>query len=209
MSALIKFVLATMALILFCVFFCVIWLDRLALQLIGFLALSMLLASKRGFRGWFKQVRILLPFTFTLAAVYLLFGLLKVSDPSGARAGLEFWSVYGANRIMLLLSSVLAIRVCYSYVSFDDLLALPIRISLLKYVILGKLLYEAAFSSYRQICFYQSLIPSLQVGGQSLKSRFNFRLASLLALLYYIIGEAKLKGELIDNRIRHCHQREE
>jgi hypothetical protein len=209
MSPLIKFALATLILLLFFALFCLVWLEDLELQAIGLLLLSLVLIVRRGLNSWFRQLKGMLPFTITLALVYLAFAVLQVRTPGGEQGTFGFWAGYGGVRIILLISSLLAVRVLYSFVSFDDILGLPVSISLLKYVILGKLLYEASFSSYRDIVYFQGFIPSLLLEGRSFRGRFRARLSSLLALLYYIIGEAKFKGELIDNRIRHCHHLEE
>lgn len=208
MHPLLKLWLAFLALSAFIALVCVIWMDSLTAQLVCFGLLSLGIWLRWSLARWLAELKVLAPFIFTLLLVYLIFGLFGVHAGSGARENTAYWLRYGLCRVLLLVNSVLAVQVLFSLVNFDDVLRLPLGIAKLKYVILGKLLYAVSFSSHRAILFHQALIPVEQATRKSFKHRFRVRLASLLALLYYIVGEARLKGELIDNRIAHCHPQE-
>ncbi len=208
MHPLAKLIIALLILLLFVVFVGVVWLDLLWLQALVFLLLSLLVSLRRGWRRWLKELKVMAPFTISLFVVYLLFGVIGVRTAAGERGDLPYWLGFGGSRTLVLLNSVLMLQGVFSFVNFDDILRLPVSLRYLKFIILGKLLYHSAFSSYSEICFQQSLIPSEQAEKKDFRHKFNARLASLLALLYFIISEARLKGELIDNRIKHCVAKE-
>lgn len=203
-----KLILAGLALVLFLVLVGVVWMEHLQAQLLCFGLLSLLLCLRRGLRGWLGEIKVIAPFFFMLLIVYLLFGLTGLPRASGKRGDLSYWLCFGLPRVLMLVNSILGIQYILSLLSFQDVLRLPLPISISKYLLLGRVLYQAAFHSHIQIETHLSLIPSLQKSRLGLKARFNRMLASTLALLYHIIGEARLKGELIDNRIAHCHPRE-
>lgn len=208
MHPLIKLCLALALLTAFIIVVCVIFMNSLPVQIISFAFLSLWICFRWRIQRWLAELKVLTPFMLTLLVVYLLFGFLRVRTASGASGDTAYWLSFGIPRVLLLVNSVLAVQVFFSLVSFDDVLRLPLKISILKYVILGKLLYAASFSSHQSIVLHQRLIPDEQQPKLSLKHRFNAKLASVLALLYFIIGESRLKGELIDNRIAHCHPEE-
>lgn len=208
MHPLLKLCLALALLTAFIVVVCVIFMDSLPLQIVSFALLSLWISIRWSFRRCLAELKILAPFMLTLLAVYLLFGLWGLRTAAGQSGDTAYWLFYGLSRILLLVNSVLAVQVFFSLVSFDDVLRLPLKISILKYIILGKLLYAAAFSSHQSIILHQRMIPDEQQPKLSLKHRFYAKLASVLALFSFIIGEASLKGELIDNRIAHCHPEE-
>ena len=203
-----KLILAGLALVLFLILVGVLWMERFQAQLLCFGLLSLLLCLRRGLRGWLSEIKVIAPFFFMLLIVYLLFGLTGLPGASGKRGDLAYWLGFGLPRVLMLVNSILGIQYILSLLSFQDVLRLPLPISISKYLLLGRVLYQAAFRSHAQIETHLNLIPSLQESKLGFKARFNRMLASTLALLYHIISEARLKGELIDNRIAHCHPRE-
>ncbi len=209
MRAFLKIGLPLLLILVYLTLFGVIWLDRLNLQ-IGALAMSSLFMILRfGPQRWLKEVLALLPFLLTLMLVYLLFSLLDLKPPRSSGSASAYWLSYGSVRALILLSSLFVIQLSYSFSSFSDLLALPLSIHSKKYFILGKALYHTAFSSYSRLSLHISLIPTHQAAPKSWIQEFRLKLIYLLALLYLILRESRIKGELIDNRIRHCHGSDE
>ncbi len=182
-----------------------VYMNSLSVQLVCFAALSLALLVMRGFRRWLAAYRVMLPFLLSLALVYLLFGLLKIRTQEGEPGSMLHWLEFGLGRVLLFVNSVLAFQLFFSLVTFDDLLRLPLKIGLLKYVILGKILFANALNSYPDIAFHHSLIPTEQIGKPNLAKRFRVRLAAVLALLLTLSRESRLRGEQIDNRIVACH----
>ncbi len=197
-----KALLCGVILVLYTVFFGILWLNDPFIQACSTLAILALYLFRLGFRSLLGQIRLLLPFLITLTAIYSLFIILGIS-PEGSPA-LAYWLSYGLPRILLLLNSILLFRYLLSYIRFEDFRHLSIH--RLKYVILGRILYHAAFHSYPMLNEWQRLIPSEQIPQKGLKYNFNRALCSSLALALYVLGEANSKGEMIDNRILHCYR---
>ncbi|MFO8144156.1 MAG: ECF transporter S component [Candidatus Syntrophosphaera sp.] len=205
MSPRVKIFFALILLLAFLVLVFGFYMDNLVLQAVSFGALSLLLLVLNGGKKWVAGFRLMLPFLISLILIYSLFGLFKVRTPDGEPGSMPFWLQFGLNRILLFVNSVLAFQTFFACVSFDDLLRLPLKIGIQKYVILGKVLSNTAFSAYEELSLHQRLIPSEQQRKLSFGHKFRARLAVLLSLLMSLANEAREKGQLIDNRIIHCH----
>lgn len=209
MRALLKICFLLLLTLAFIVWMCVIWLDNVAIQLIFFGSMWLLAWLRLGLRALWRQMRLMLPILFTLMSVYLIFGLIgfrvhQYFDP--AVHPLRFWLIFGAVRTLLLVNTVLWIRTLFSFVSADDVDALPIPLPRKKGLLLGRILYRIAIESVRKADFYQALIPSNQLLRLRFRQRMQNKLAIVLCLLFVVFLEAKTRGELIDNRIKHCHK---
>lgn len=200
-----KLIFALLALIGVLILVCGVFLDQLLGQTLVFIGLVSLLLFLRGGRRFLGGLKLILPFLVSLCLIYVIFGWLRVKTPDGEPGSLLFWTRFGLQRILLFINTVLAFQAFFSCVGFSDLLRLPLGIGILKYVILGKALHEAALGSYGLICRQLRFIPSEQQVRNLRPSRFKSRLASLLALLLALVNEARSKGQQIDNRIATCH----
>lgn len=203
--SIIRFTAAIGLFIAFFALFSFVWMDNVALQALAFITLSALLCLHKGVQPWLKELCLLLPFMLLLMTVYLLFGLAGLGGDIAGTGKVSYWMRYGGVRLLLLVNTLLCVRVAFSMVSFDDILRLPLSIRWLKYVILGRVLYQAAFGKYNALVLHQSMIPSQQISSRRFKDKIHDKLASVLALALYILAESRHKGEMIDNRIRHCH----
>jgi hypothetical protein len=199
-----KLYLASIVFLLYCVGFGIIWLHQIKLQFFALVISLLLVILILGIRKLWLQLRILLPFVTMLFVIYASFVLLGIS-PAGTQP-LAYWIAYGLPRALLLLSSIMMFRLCFALVSVDDLIRSDLGIHQKKYLILGKILYEAAFHSYRQIKLWQQLCPSMKDSPKSLKERFQRALAGTLGLILYTLAEARTKGERIDNLIQTCYK---
>ncbi|MCB5253156.1 MAG: hypothetical protein RBR69_04315 [Candidatus Cloacimonadaceae bacterium] len=199
-----KLILASLLFLLYCIAFGIIWLHNVPLQFIA-LGLTVLLSFIiLGARKLGQQLLILLPFVLMLTLVYAVFILLGISPKDTVPLG--YWVHYGLPRVLLLLSSILAFRLCYAYVSVDDLIRSDLSIHRIKYLILGKILYSAAFHSHAQIKLWQELSPSMRQPPKGFQQRFKRALAATLGLVLFTLAEAETKGEKIDNLIQNCHK---
>jgi hypothetical protein len=181
-----------------------VYLEDINLQLIALGAVFAISLLKPGWRIALQNLKMLSPFVAMLIVVYALFILMGIS-PQGTMA-YDYWLSYGVPRILLLVSSVLFFRICFSIVSLDDLIRSHISIRYLKYLILGKILYDAAFHSFDKIRFWQNISPSMKKAPKGFKERFKRSLAATLALVLYTLSEAEQKGQKIDDLILHCHK---
>ena len=211
-SPLYKLILAILLLLVFIAIFCVLFLNQLSLQLIGFLLVSGILILQTGLRKYLHELRNIVPFAGLLMAVYLLFGffgLRMFQNIQSQETIFHFWMHYGLVRVLLLMTTILLLRLIFSWFSLDDLAGLPLRINQRKYLILGMILYNYAFKYIPELIQFQEAIPLYQHCKQSISHRFHKRLVLILALLILVIRQAKNKGELIDNRILHCYKGDE
>lgn len=198
-----RLILASLLFWIWTVLFAIIWFQNLALQgamMIGLVVGSFIFLGARRLVG---QMKLLLPFVGMLAIIYLGFILIGI-DPSG-QGSTEYWLAYGLPRMLLLINAILAFRLCFAMISFEEILRSGISIHRLKYVILGKILFDAATHSYAEIRMWQGMMPSMQRGSSGVKDRFFRALSVTLALILYIMAEAEMKGERIDNLIKQCH----
>lgn len=199
-----KLIAASVVFLLYCVALGILWLHNIPVQFIA-LGLTFLLALPiLGPRKVGQQLLILLPFVLMLSLIYAIFILLGISPE--ASVPLAYWVHYGLPRVLLLLSSLLAFRLCFAYVSVDDLIRSDLGIHKIKYLILGKILYHAAFHSYGQIKMWQELSPGMRQPPKGFKMRFKRALAATLGLVLFTLAEAETKGERIDNLIATCHK---
>ncbi|MDD2332001.1 MAG: hypothetical protein PHI68_05045 [Candidatus Cloacimonetes bacterium] len=205
-----KIALAILLLLAFIAGFCVWQLDNTQLQLVAFSLLSILHLSCAGARKYAQEVLNLLPFILLLMGVYALFGILALPAYSGEQpelSYLRYWLGFGLSRVLLLLSTILLIRIIFLWFRVQDLWALKLKMRYLKYLILARILYHYAFGKPEEIATFLDAIPGNQGSKRTLKTRFKKKLVTILSLLIVVIMESQLKGELIDNRIRHCHRR--
>ncbi|HQC08833.1 MAG TPA: transposase [Candidatus Cloacimonas acidaminovorans] len=195
-----RLLLVSLALIVFFVFFCLIYLENIPVQLVVLGVVLLLSAWTFKLKGLLKKLYHFLPFILLLFGVYFIFAFFQIGQNK------DYWIHYGITRTTLLISSLMFIQVLITWLKIDTFLDFPLGIEKLKYIILGKMLYKIAFSSYSELCLFVDSIPAEQAGKITLKKKFRKRLIVLLALITYVINEATLKGEMIDERIWHCHQ---
>ncbi|MFA7223648.1 MAG: transposase, partial [Candidatus Cloacimonas sp.] len=140
MKPLYRLILVALALVLFFVLFCIVYLESLTIQLAMLLIVILFSAWTFSAKGLIKKIYHLLPFILLLFGVYLIFAVFQIGK---SRA---HWIHYGLTRTTLLLSSLLFMQVLINWLRIDSFLDFPIGIDKLKYIILGKLLYRIAFS---------------------------------------------------------------
>lgn len=198
-----RLILASLLFLIWTVLFAIIWFQNLALQGAMMIGLVVGVFIFLGARRLVGQIKLLLPFVGMLAIIYLGFILIGI-DPSG-QGSTEYWLAYGLPRMLLLINAILAFRLCFAMISFEEVLRSGISIHRLKYVILGKILFDATTHSYAEIRMWQGMMPSMQRGSSGVKDRFFRALSVTLALILYIMAEAEMKGERIDNLIKQCH----
>ncbi len=150
-----------------------------------------------GIRNWYKELKLILPFIITMFIVYVLIGLITVKLP--------YWIMYGLLRSLSFINTIFFIQIILSYVSINDIITLPLSIDAKKHLILGRALFNHAITQIGNIELHLRLLPEFQRSRLSLKQWFRFKLQQSFAIICMLLREAKLKGELIDNRIQHCY----
>ncbi len=199
MKPLARIILAVFSIILFFVLFCIVWLEHTSVQALALGLVVFAGVINFGFRRMWKIILNLSPFILLLAFVYLLLSIFSFGHPSG------YWIHYGLTRSFVLASSLIFMQLVISRLRLDDFLDFPLSIHKQKYIVLGIYLYEIAITAYHELSELSTYIASNQLGDRRLKTLFRIRLAIVLGLITYIINEATLKGEMLDERIRLCH----
>lgn len=200
-SRLLKLAALTVGACAFVASFCYLWVDDAAIQAIG-LALALPLSIwRRSLWTVLAELRAFLAFASVMGLCYLGFGLLELNGQP-----LIHWAWFGATRIMLFLTTVLAVGFLLSFLTLEDILALPLSMDRLKIPILAETLFRTARRAMAPTAFFVDLFPEFQArtGSRNFRSDFRKRLLSVLALVFLILRESEIQGEMIDNRIRHC-----
>ena len=100
------------------------------------------------------------------------------------------------------------IQFLLSFFQTNDILALPMSINAKKHFILGRALFLHTIKHLDDLEFHLRLFPEYQQKRLNLKQWFNLKLQLTFGVITMILRESKLRGELIDNRIRHCYNGE-
>lgn len=200
MSPIVKLIIALAVALTALVLFCFVWLDSVMLQLsfLGMLSLTVLVIFP--IKRILTELRLLIPLLVSLFSVYFIFAVFHIGNSS------DYWIRFGITRSSLLISSMLFMRIFFHWLTMDDILALPFSISVIKYIILGQLLYEVAVDSYPEIMHLMDFFPGDQFRRKKLKNRIHKSISSLLALMAHTMSLAAEKGERIDELIAHCYR---
>ncbi len=201
MNPLIRLIPAILITLVFFGLFCIVWIENPLVQLLVLPAVLIVAAFQFGLPGLWKKIITISPVVLLLAFVYLLFGVWGWGQTT------EYWVHYGITRTLVLANSLFFMQIVISWLKPEDFLDSSLSIHKLKYLILGQHLYSVSLSAYRELCLFSVFMPTNQLRKRKWKSLFQTRLAVILALIAYVISEATLKGEMIDERIRLCHQR--
>lgn len=183
-----------------------IWLNHLGIQTIVLVVTALLLCIRKSTQFLYHELRALIPFLLGWVAVYAIFALLNFKPGTIEVSATKYWLSYGTSRLMVLLNMLFAIQLTATLLKWNDIISLPGSIRIKKYLILGKSLYETAFSAHTALGLHVSLIPSHQ-HKNNWRNVFDQKLTYLLAILSIVLKESEIKGEAIDNRIKHCYRR--
>jgi hypothetical protein len=152
------------------------------------------------------EIKLLLPFLVTMLFVYIILGIVgfRISSQASERSTFNFWLIYGLNKSMIFINTILFLQFILSYICINDILKLPMNINIKKYFILGRALFVHTMQNLNNIEFYIKLMPEYQKKGLSFRQWFYLKLQLSYCIIIMILRESHLKGELIDNRIKHC-----
>jgi hypothetical protein len=206
MIALIKLILILMAaaLIVYCTGFLII--DQLPLQIFVLVFVLLLCAFRFNIRKVINELKLLLPFVIIMLCIYIVLGLagfgfsVKAASESKVISAL----IFGLIRCALFISTVLIFQFILSFISMQDILNLPFGIRYKKSMILGRALFIHSLKHWEEVEAFLHLIPEYQKTKLSFRQWYWLKLQLTLALFFMILRESYQKGELIDNRIRHC-----
>ncbi len=205
MKAIVKFV----SLFLFLAFFIyessILYANSIPFQLGSILIVIMACRIRFGFIKLMHDLRLFLPFIITMLCVYVIMGLLGVRvDKMRSDSVLMYWLTYGLTRTSLFINTMFVMQLLLSYISINDILSLPMKILRKRYLLLGRALFVHSVKYIVELEFHLKLMPEYQSKRLSFRQWLRFKLQLSLGIILMILRESKLKGELIDNRIKHC-----
>ncbi len=174
---------------------------------LGLLALSsFLIVVRYGIKKLWIELKLFLPFTLSMLIIYLLIGALGFEIPMKltGNSAIVSWLLYGLNRCLLFISTLLFFQFALSFITLEDVISLPFRIHSKKYLLLGRALFNHAVNSLENLEMHLHIIPEYQVVKLKPKQYLALKLQLTYSILCLLIRESRLKGEMIDNRIKHC-----
>jgi len=180
--------------------------DELVIQIL-MVAIVLLLSMLRFKRQRFiNELRLILPFIATMLIVYILLGLARF-NPNNITAQnniLKFWFNYGLCRAILFSGTVFFFQYILSYITMNDIISLPLSVYHKRYLILGRSLFIHSVNNIGNLELHIKLMPEYQKKRLTIKQWFYIKLQLTMSLIIMVLRESRIKGELIDNRIRHC-----
>ncbi|HOD17528.1 MAG TPA: hypothetical protein PLF50_02000 [Candidatus Cloacimonadota bacterium] len=207
MKSLIKLLVLLLVLTGFIILTGFVLIQSLEAQIIILILTFLCFALKIDFRKLLAEFKLILPFVILMLVVYALLGLWGVKFDRNLQdennlllAALN----YGGIRCLLFTCTVLFFQFILSFIEMKDILSLPVSMRSKKVIILGKTLFVLALDSIGNLDLHLRLMPEYQKKRLTLRQYFFLKLQLSLALIMLLLREAKLKGELIDNRILHC-----
>ena len=207
MKSLIKLLVLLLVLTGFIILTGFVLIQSLEAQIIILILNFLCFALKIDFRKLLAEFKLILPFVILMLVVYALLGLwgVKFDRNSQDENNLLLAALnYGGIRCLLFTSTVLFFQFILSFIEMKDILSLPVSMRSKKVIILGKTLFVLALDSIGNLDLHLRLMPEYQKKRLTLRQYFFLKLQLSLALIMLLLREAKLKGELIDNRILHC-----
>jgi hypothetical protein len=206
MKAIIKISLVLLLLILFIFIANFAMAENLSWQ-IGILLFTLILFPlKFGFARFKTELKLILPFIAIMLFVYCVIGIVgfRISSDAAQDNTLSFWLAYGLTRIIMFVHTIMFVQVVLSFISIGDVMNLPMKMNRKKHLILGRSLFAHAMKNLLELEFHLKLMPEFQQVKLSLKQKFFQKLQMAYGIIVMLLRESRVKGELIDNRIRHC-----
>lgn len=183
------------------------FINNITFQLLSLAVILIACLVRFGFTKIITELRLFLPFICTMMIVYVIMGLagFRVYDKAfSGHSVLQYWLVYGITRTILFLSTMLFLQLLLSYISICDILSLSMHINKKRYLLLGRTLFVHSIKYIEELKFHLKLMPEFQVNRMSFRQWLRIKFQLSLSVIMMILRESMLKGELIDNRIRHC-----
>lgn len=206
MKSIVKLILLILILAGFIFLTSYVFIDFLLMQIV-FLCISLLISSiTLPLKNILSEIKLMFPFVTTMMLIYLLLGIIgfRINQDIPQTQLLRFWIHYGLCRTMLLMSNMFFIQFIISLFSINDVFSLPMSIYKKKYLLLGRALFVYAVKNLTELESHLRLMPEYQTKKMTFKKWFFFKLQITMALIIMVLRESQIKGELIDNRIKHC-----
>jgi hypothetical protein len=211
MTAIIKLISLLLILAAFIYETSLVYVDNTQFQIIAVIVVLIASLTRFGKAKLVNEIRLFLPFIITMLSVYVLIGLIGISSnflPIVHGSSFMFWLKYGLNRTCLFINTLFLLQILLSYISMKDILALPIQINRKRYLLLGRALFIHSIKYIEELEFHLKLMPEYQCKHLRIRQWFRLKLQLSLAVIVMMLRESRIKGELIDNRILHCFQKQ-
>lgn len=175
--------------------------QHLWVQLGVFVAAMAWNSIRSSLKDTFALLRSTLPFMATLLLFGLIFQVVRLQ-------GREDWLYDSALKCLLFPSSVVYLRVLLSYVTYLDILGLPISMHRRFQLITAKAAFQKGAKYLGRFSWYLDTYPYLR-SDRAMK-RALMKYASLIISLYlYLYEETENAYLLLQNRYRHLKEERE
>lgn len=171
------------------------WYDDLSVQALVFAAIVGFYAARYSVKELFDALRSLLPFIASLLAFGLAFQLIHLQGRSD-------WLYDSAVKCLIFPSSLLFLRIALSYVTYLDLLRLPISMKERFALITAKSAFQKGGKYLGRFSWYLDTYPYLHKDG-ALQQRLRKYASLIVALYLYLYEETENANLLLQNRYRH------
>ena len=154
--------------------------------------------------SWRETLRLLkftLPFLLTLTVFGLIFHALRL-------LGREDWLVDTLIKCCLFPSSLIFIKLCLSYISYLDILQLPVSMQRRIDMITMKSAFTKGGRIISRLNWYLDTVSPAQSEGR-IKGRIKKFAGLMIALYLYLYEEIENSNHLMQNRYRHLIEVEE
>jgi hypothetical protein len=206
-----KFILLFILILLYIIILTILLADSFKIQSTVCIAVLILSFIRFGTKKLIAEIKLIVPFVIAMLVVYMLLGIVgfRFSSQASPNSTFGFWLIYGMNKSIIFINSILFLQIVLSFIQTNDILNLPLKIDTKKYFILGRALLIHATDNLDNLQFYLKLMPEYQVSKLSLKQWFFLKLKLTHGIISMLMRESRIKGELIDNRIKHCFKAKE
>jgi len=204
MKAILKFASLFLILAAFIYETSLAYVDNIQFQIITIIVVLLACLIRFGITKMGKEIKLLLPFVITMMCVYALIGISAQFLPFVQGSSLGYWLRYGLSRTGLFTSTLFVMQLLLSYITVTDILSLPLPINRKRYLLLGRALFVHAIKYIEELDFHLKLMPEYQSKRLTFRQWFRLKLQLSLAVIVMVLRESQIKGELIDNRIKHC-----
>jgi hypothetical protein len=172
--------------------------DRLSIQIAVFLGVIAWNSYRSSLRETIALLKFCLPFVFTLFSFGLLFHFVQLF-------GRQDWLQDSLIKCLIFPSSLIFLRLLLTYITYLDILALPISMNRRVDLITMRSAFQKGGTILRRFSWYLANSYQLQTGSRL--SRAMRRYACLIIALYlYLYEEIEDSHRLLMNRYQHLYE---
>ncbi len=184
-------------LLTFLVFPCGLLARNMTVQTLLFLLVLFGFGLLRGWRALLAQFKLFMPLAVIILVLNLLAGVVMHHPMQSL--------LHGTGIALLMGNGFFLVALLLGSLRFSDILSLPLGETVRKSVLLIRILLARAEGVLPELELALELYPQAE-SETRIRRRFRRGMQLILALLLFVLEEAQLVGELMDNRWQHCRK---